>query len=1561
MGFWDKVGDLLKTPLNAGKDLVTLPFDIATDLPDLVTQGPGTFLSEATHDAINHGENLIQDVFGPKGYLGAAFNIVPNAIRTPIREVAAPIQSGMNTAYHDVIAHPAAALITALDIAGNRDTGTHMPWTGWGNLFDSTVWSQAWKLSQHRTPGQAVFLAATTDNLDDPAQVAKAMHSDWYHVVSGLIDAPIRWELDPSNLLGAAFQYHKAAFGASFAPEGAVYGWAKGGRAGYNNAVANALESPGTTTVFDKINQYMREGESFPNVAKTASQEEKSAAVQAALSGNHAVGDAYVVGRIRDRFMPNVSFGDKLSGYLASSAKSEDTFKAMLGAMYGHGPSLDKLAALDPALASDYIWWVRKTRGMDELAGTAMGDAIDSSLLNDPASFGAGATATIADARVSGAIPARLNYALRPTIPGAIREALGSTHWYRDTLTGRAIGTFFNNTAPAVIAFDHPESSETFQRWMRSSKVYSTDEEMALRGEYIMGSPAQRAALLRRTGSQITGRLADEFNVPASQVPRLQRHAIRELQDSPRKLADAHMMFGTDGRGVATVADDGTILANPVFPDTQAVNVSGLTPWGNVRDALGTWARLKGNHPALAYATELPHAIADMATSAFRISMIMRPATAARVMIDTEARMLANIHSAADLFNLIRMQAEGSKNYLTSMNDTILGVKGGEIRGVAPRAAQQAGIEALGEAGGEGGRAVAAANQATAEATAKIRALRRGAFVGGAVGAAVGGPPGAILGAAAGGGLARAFTTFAHYGYRDLMYDGTQIGSGLGDTADTQALIRTFISARPEASAWARAQDGASSTFSTLRKSFDIISPADATHGAAWEHYVNNFIGKSIYGRKILAGWDADRLAHWMIDTPVGRQGLASMPVRSGLTPTLEQATKWAQDMIDQTYALTAGDPVIHAAALRSEATASMLDDQLRAGTITTKPNVAGAVVEHAYGKGSIAKFAKSAIDNVTKFMYSAPVDYLLREPNYRYLYRQNMMRQLDSFRLADGTLPPIHEADLNAMKLTASRQSIKGTQQIMHEFADRSEFSQMIRTMIPFFGAHQEMISKWIGIAVQHPDYMNKLRLAYEGIQSLPRVDPTDTNPPPSPIFRTKDSYGNDVVRMVIPDFAKGLLGHLGLTNAVDDQGYISFDPKSISMVLQPPGFGPIVQLAAAAMIKDRPDLESTLKFVLPFGTPHGVLDAFTPAWVKRFETINGNQEDRSSAAARLRIIETKLTKMASGETPMMDFTDPQQLTTFLDSVTNETRQLTMLRTASSFFSPMPLTFTSPYEPYIAQYRKLLAADPATADAKFLDTYGPEFFALTSHVTRNLTGLPSTLEGYNTERNFGDLVQAYPGFGGLIMGKSGGGTLAQFSSAVYEHQLATKLPSGETERQLLSPKDMVEEPNRRQGWIAFSRTMDLVDALLAERGLRSINVKAAAPIAAFKQAKIAQLAQQYPAWFADYMASDSLATQRRIQDLTAIANDPRMAGRDDMIGLRRYLIVRQHVVDVLAARKSAGGSGTLTANANADLAAGWDAVVQQIRLDNTAFSDLHARWLSHDLPAVSIADRVAA
>lgn len=685
---------------------------------------------------------------------------------------------------------------------------------------------------------------------------------------------------------------------------------------------------------------------------------------------------------------------------------------------------------------------------------------------------------------------------------------------------------------------------------------------------------------------------------------------------------------------------------------------------------------------------------------------------------------------------------------------------------------------------------------------------------------------------------------------------------------------------------------------------WESILPDHPTYGAAWENAVNRQIGSDVVGRQLLTGRTDEEIVTWLRGTAEGQKYARRLPTRAR-NPEL-----WLPAARDQV------ESYLPTRELREKAlagTAKADDLVAQVSDAALRPTVHGEILAQVFGSSKV----HAAYEKIISTMYGAlgqlPTDVLARQPYADAVYRAEVTRL---FRLYDKRGLEITDKVMRGIEGKARRAMVKETRELLYDLAEQTELAHVMRFVAPFMGAWQEVLGVWAGIAVENPAYVARVLKAYSA-------------PDRAGLVQT-DEQGNRSVAFKLPEMARKLPG-------LENFGQVRLNVDSLNMVLNgPPGVGPAVQLPVAYLLRDRPDLAENdviSNFIFPYGIPKSTAQALLPPTFKRLVSASREDDDEVFFTAKLRIAQTIMIDASLGKRPM-----PESMDALFAEAGGEAKKFFLLRAAVSFISPIGVTFDSPYQPYIDAYRKFRAADPSTADEKFLGQYGPEFFPLTQALTRSVEGVPATVEGFQARGRLGELIAGLedPAMARLVVGAEGAG---EFSRAVYENQL------DEGQRVRLTEEEFIQGPGTRLGWIEYRKAMDTINAEMLARKLPNMQVRAARDLRATKKAVIQQLAQRYPDWYSAYSITDRQHWSKRLRDLRLIAADPQMQARPDIRGLNEYLAVRKTIAEELRSRKA----HTLTASSNVDVRKVWDAAVDQIAAANPAFASLRDRWLSSD------------
>ncbi len=659
-------------------------------------------------------------------------------------------------------------------------------------------------------------------------------------------------------------------------------------------------------------------------------------------------------------------------------------------------------------------------------------------------------------------------------------------------------------------------------------------------------------------------------------------------------------------------------------------------------------------------------------------------------------------------------------------------------------------------------------------------------------------------------------------------------------------------------------------------------------------------------------GFDVEAAADWLRNDPAGQRYARRLPYR-------RNHEQWARTVAEQleSYLPTAA---LKQAALEGKATASLLAREVP--DAAARPVVHGEVLAQALGTSVTGKFVSGAVEKMYAALGQAPTDALSRQPFFDAMYQAEAKRLIG---VLDGQRPGgLGNADVTLVQERARRYALKETRDMLYDLAEESELSHLLRFVSPFFNAWQEVGTVWAGLAVENPAFVRRLTIAWQAPNRAGLVQ-TDQN-------------GEEYVVVPLPPGSRSLPYVGGALGSVGD---FRFAKASLNTVLGGlPGTGPLVQLPVYAVAKDRPDLASNTfveKTIFPYGVPSSVRDLLLPATAKRLYSLNKEEEDRAFAVSYAQIMATETVRFNTGQ---------RDAKPVHAEVLDKTKRLYALRAAVSWMSPVGGTFDSPYQLHIEAYRNLREEDPTTADARFLDMYGEDYFTLTTAVSRTVDGVPPTLEAWKARREREGLVNQLrePRLASLIVGAEGAG---EFNRSVYEYQLVTSVKPGATatQRKRFSPEEQAAGAEVRLGWLQYRKLMDTLDAELERRGLRTYQAKGADDLAVVKKNALADFAERYPAWYADYTSVDRGAAERRLADLRMIASDTGLAQRPDIVGLRSYLAIRDAVQRELRGREAK----TLDAQSNSDVKTVFQAAVDDLVLGNLAFADLYRRWLDRD------------
>jgi hypothetical protein len=364
-------------------------------------------------------------------------------------------------------------------------------------------------------------------------------------------------------------------------------------------------------------------------------------------------------------------------------------------------------------------------------------------------------------------------------------------------------------------------------------------------------------------------------------------------------------------------------------------------------------------------------------------------------------------------------------------------------------------------------------------------------------------------------------------------------------------------------------------------------------------------------------------------------------------------------------------------------------------------------------------------------------------------------------------------------------------------------------------------------------------------------------------------------------------------------------------------------------------------------------------PAWMKRAQTLFMGQNSKEYVRTYQLIHTTEMHLAQEQGKPYPTDAKIKQMTD----------DYYKMRIAANLILPYSPKFDSPYRLYLDKYRQYQQTYGMNADTQYLKDFGPTFFDFATSLSSNKTGEAATQDAYQASNKYKGLVNSVfqddPSLVGLITNNPAGGT---FSQAVYDWQYSTPVGPGtaETFRSNANAIDAEKQNKVKLGWIQYRNVMNQIDAVLQKRGLISVNQSGAQDLKAIKQAMVDTLAYEHDAqgnpvldkggqpvvtpWYEAYLDPQGSKTFKVISGLNKIvaADSPFWQDHKDNTtwkSVKTYLQVRNQLSNVLAKRQVK----TITANANADVYALYEAVVGQLKQEDIGFGDIYDRYLSQD------------
>lgn len=728
-------------------------------------------------------------------------------------------------------------------------------------------------------------------------------------------------------------------------------------------------------------------------------------------------------------------------------------------------------------------------------------------------------------------------------------------------------------------------------------------------------------------------------------------------------------------------------------------------------------------------------------------------------------------------------------------------------------------------------------------------------------------------------------------------------------------------------------------------KSRGVVRPDAANYYQEWAKAINEDFLNSAVARKLIAGEDTQSVATWLENNMALRQRLGI-----GRTESLEHVAEvktFVDNYIPDGYGIREQLRLTAPSGEQMKVTEEFLRKAIT--NPDELPTIHGHLMEEALNR-TTPRLAKSMTNYLFKWLATRPEDAWARHPLFIDLYRKSLAKRMETMeQLKGGKYTREEFADIQyGVEKAARADALKGLKETLYNVERRSNAAHMLRFVMPFFSAQENALKTWLKIASNQPWMVARANVIWNAPNRSGLVTDENGDPvPPGNIFSEQDTMWFAVPEVLkkLPLLGKGL-------SSLDEVG---ISKRSLDVMFQGNPFGvnlgPLAAIPAAKVMKMKPELGESLRFVFPYG-PDDSLSQLLPTYMRRqLQRIQGQNSSDYAKMYQL-IWTTEQHKARDEQRPYKTEKEIKQMT---DAYFN-------VRTVANLVLPFAPQFNSPYRFYMDKWRQYSDIYGIGADAKFLSDY-PEFFDFAMSLSKNPTGSRATIEDVTNAKKYAGLIADVSGddasLVGLITRGSGSG---KYNPVAYWWQEQTSISPGTPEkfRGKITPQEASRQNAARRGWATWRKYMGLIDAELANRGLTSVEQTGAEDLKYTKEVIIRNLSSEIDpvtkkptgvptAWYEDYRDVDGLKTARTIIGLKKIVNDEKFMSdnADDPTwkSITTYLQIREQLGNSLAYRSVKD----INAKANADLKLMLDYYVYKLKQGDLDFADVYDRYLSQD------------
>jgi hypothetical protein len=721
------------------------------------------------------------------------------------------------------------------------------------------------------------------------------------------------------------------------------------------------------------------------------------------------------------------------------------------------------------------------------------------------------------------------------------------------------------------------------------------------------------------------------------------------------------------------------------------------------------------------------------------------------------------------------------------------------------------------------------------------------------------------------------------------------------------------------------------------------ITPDMPQHTASWEHVLNAQISNDLVARLLMDPKMTERkIISALRETQEGKFYLNEQGIRFGDEADHIEKIRHMVDTYAPTQALR--DKILDKS-LKAQDLIDLFPDRM------ARPVVHSDIVEDTLGTSNFAKRALALRGNLMKWLGSVGPDVLSRSPYYQYTYFNAIENRMAVAR--EQGMKSIDSETKATWERQAHQEARKTIREKLYDFHKTSNFAALFHFLSPFIQAWEEQLKSYGRIMIEDPSAFGKLQYIWNTPYRNGLVYDENNNPVSDPEKRPKGPGGvpsdpnNDKIVAQVPTELAKILGM-----GVDSLQRFEIPMSSLNVVAQgnpwwSPGGGYLLQIPLSKLVINQPNLENSLKFLMPYGPSATTWDAIMPSSLRKGVSLSQREDARDYGNTAVLIGKTEIQKYKDGLRETMPT---------WKEIENRTSKMSMLKLAMSLMLPVTVKFDTPYRPYIDAYYKEMAADPAHATENFYNKY-PDYFIFAGSTSKNTTGVPATPAAVQVLKDNKDLVASLadidPKYVSLLTFGVPGGQKPTTGARMWLEQ--NKIPGSKlTFRTTKDPKGAVEDAQAQEGWQKYRAFMNKYDHDLIDLGL---SPRSSSPIAQDKNQEkkdfVDNLTKDNPYWYKQYKLRDSGKAADTTKALTTLVTDPKFwsVAKNDKLWntVVEYLNLRVNFRNQLKDAADFGGSASLTAKSNTTIADDWATATTNLKAKDLQFSELFNYWLQND------------